>query len=910
MQIIDEIKKYRKFIYFGIVGGFGTILNTAILFALTSYAGINYLIASMIATETAIISNFIGNNYITFKDKNKETSIFKKFLSFQMISLIALFGTMFFLWLFVTLFGKNLLLVWNIIAIVIMFVVNYILNVSFTWKSKATNTNKDKYDKRLEKKHSISKSILIIFFVLFLIYSSFDVNAKVLNNIVDKNVADNITINLTAPIINTTNQTILSTDNSIVNLNQLTLLASPNTNNQTINVTTNSTANQTTNNTVNMTNSTINPPINITANITTNQTINQTLNITNNITINPPINITTNQTINVTNNQTNLTTNITTNVTTNITTNFTTNITTNITTNQTINQTLNITNNITINPPINITTNITTNQTSNITNNNSNNQTNNTANAVSYIINTGTNLKIISTVNGTNTYYMREDRNATFFVLYNVSSTTDWYVDGVEQNLATSQNATFFWNPGILYLPRAPDYGKLTLSTITAVTPYGTINWTVQVEDVINPFFSSVDDSADVVGSPDTKIRIFTNDNIVNFTSVNVTILSSAGNQIYQLSKQSDILNETYWSIYLVDTTPGNNYLTTIIGYNNITGTVLTYDIGTSRAHYKSFPVVNSGGSGSSGSSSGGGGSGGSSGGSSYGSGISLIPEVVYVMLDKDVVGSNQTQTITLDAKGFIGGINGVTVKLLNPDKTTQDLQLELVAGTKDYGTWSTSFGNFTILGQYNVSLVTLKSDTHSLTAEVNVENRSFYYTSKTGSANVDLNLVYSALDKSVVDNGTVVTLTLDATDSKGISSVNAYINKIIGNNTTSLNTLVIPLTLTRGTKDYGTWVGTFVTTTPDSTYSVVNITLNNTKDIKTYQIIDRQVYVTPIPTSNSLSLSQSQNSLSGITGSAILSSLSKENLSTFIKSPFAPTLIGFFLMTVIGSLIIFSKKS
>ena len=77
----------------------------------------NYLIASGIATEIAIVSNFIGNNYFTFKNQNTEEKISRKFMSFQLISLVSLFGTILFLWIFVTLLGKDLLLVWNIFAI-------------------------------------------------------------------------------------------------------------------------------------------------------------------------------------------------------------------------------------------------------------------------------------------------------------------------------------------------------------------------------------------------------------------------------------------------------------------------------------------------------------------------------------------------------------------------------------------------------------------------------------------------------------------------------------------------------------------------------------------------------------------------------------------------------------------------
>jgi putative flippase GtrA len=85
-------ENFRRFFSFAIVGGFGTVLNTAILYVLTQ-KGMNFVLSSIIATEIAIISNFVGNNYLTFKDQNAEEKTYKKFLSFQLISLITLFGT-------------------------------------------------------------------------------------------------------------------------------------------------------------------------------------------------------------------------------------------------------------------------------------------------------------------------------------------------------------------------------------------------------------------------------------------------------------------------------------------------------------------------------------------------------------------------------------------------------------------------------------------------------------------------------------------------------------------------------------------------------------------------------------------------------------------------------------------------
>ena len=115
---------------FALVGGCGAVINSAALYLLTN-AGIHYLAASAVATETAIVSNFIGNYFFTFSDRSGR--IFEKFGRFQIVSLLALIVTMGVLWLLTSSFGIEFLLVWNLIAIVIAFIVNFMINMKWTW---------------------------------------------------------------------------------------------------------------------------------------------------------------------------------------------------------------------------------------------------------------------------------------------------------------------------------------------------------------------------------------------------------------------------------------------------------------------------------------------------------------------------------------------------------------------------------------------------------------------------------------------------------------------------------------------------------------------------------------------------------------------------------------------------------
>jgi hypothetical protein len=53
---------------------------------------------------------------------------------------------------------------------------------------------------------------------------------------------------------------------------------------------------------------------------------------------------------------------------------------------------------------------------------------------------------------------MREDATAMFFVTSNDTNSITWYVDGIEQNNTISKNSVFMWTPGILWVPKSPDF--------------------------------------------------------------------------------------------------------------------------------------------------------------------------------------------------------------------------------------------------------------------------------------------------------------------------------------------------------------------------------------------------------------------------------------------------------------------
>ena len=123
-----------RFIKFCLVGLSGVGVNMGLLWLLTEYAGLVYLLSATIAVETSIITNFLLNNYFTFRGRSEPgtRSFFQRLLKFNLISLVGLGINLGLLSLFTEVFGIYYL-VSNIIAIVIVTLWNYLLNTWWTW---------------------------------------------------------------------------------------------------------------------------------------------------------------------------------------------------------------------------------------------------------------------------------------------------------------------------------------------------------------------------------------------------------------------------------------------------------------------------------------------------------------------------------------------------------------------------------------------------------------------------------------------------------------------------------------------------------------------------------------------------------------------------------------------------------
>ncbi len=129
--------EWKKIIKFGFVGLSGVLVNIGFLYLFTEYMGLYYIIASIVAIEISILSNFLLNDCWTFKLKDEVDSYtqnrFQRFFSFQCVSIIGLIINIGILYFLTDFFGIYYL-VSNLIGILIVFFWNYLINRHVTWK--------------------------------------------------------------------------------------------------------------------------------------------------------------------------------------------------------------------------------------------------------------------------------------------------------------------------------------------------------------------------------------------------------------------------------------------------------------------------------------------------------------------------------------------------------------------------------------------------------------------------------------------------------------------------------------------------------------------------------------------------------------------------------------------------------
>jgi dolichol-phosphate mannosyltransferase len=122
-----------RFFKFGTVGVSGVAVNEFFLWFFTAIGQIHYMISSPLAVEISIVSNFLLNNYWTFRDAQDYSRFSTRMLKFHVTAAGGFVINYAFLVGLTELTGLHYLLS-NLVGILAAFLWNYAVNVKWTWR--------------------------------------------------------------------------------------------------------------------------------------------------------------------------------------------------------------------------------------------------------------------------------------------------------------------------------------------------------------------------------------------------------------------------------------------------------------------------------------------------------------------------------------------------------------------------------------------------------------------------------------------------------------------------------------------------------------------------------------------------------------------------------------------------------
>jgi putative flippase GtrA len=120
-----------QFMKFCMVGSIGGVINLGLLYSLTEFLHIWYIMSAALAFTAAVVNNFVLNKRWTFQNTAPEVS--KQFVSFFIISIISLALNLSVLYILTEYVGMWYMTA-QVIAILVALSNNYMSNKKFTFK--------------------------------------------------------------------------------------------------------------------------------------------------------------------------------------------------------------------------------------------------------------------------------------------------------------------------------------------------------------------------------------------------------------------------------------------------------------------------------------------------------------------------------------------------------------------------------------------------------------------------------------------------------------------------------------------------------------------------------------------------------------------------------------------------------
>ena len=129
---LSKTSNFVELIKFAFVGALGTIVNLSILYTLTEFFSVHYIISETIGFLVSVVHNYILNKIWTFKE-NLHERIFTKYFKYTIINLISLCINLTILFILVEFYGFWYIFA-EVVAISIAFLNNFTVNKLWTFK--------------------------------------------------------------------------------------------------------------------------------------------------------------------------------------------------------------------------------------------------------------------------------------------------------------------------------------------------------------------------------------------------------------------------------------------------------------------------------------------------------------------------------------------------------------------------------------------------------------------------------------------------------------------------------------------------------------------------------------------------------------------------------------------------------
>jgi putative flippase GtrA len=123
-----------RWLKFNLVGGIGIGVQLVVLTALKSGLHFNYLLATSLAVEAAVIHNFVWHERFTWKDREKTTSAIVRFIKFNLTNgTLSILGNLGLMRLLVGVLHLNYLAA-NLVAITLCSLANFLVSDRFVFE--------------------------------------------------------------------------------------------------------------------------------------------------------------------------------------------------------------------------------------------------------------------------------------------------------------------------------------------------------------------------------------------------------------------------------------------------------------------------------------------------------------------------------------------------------------------------------------------------------------------------------------------------------------------------------------------------------------------------------------------------------------------------------------------------------